>query len=309
MRVGVWQGRLEGVHEIFYQFRVQSRRRRSMPLPEGPVARAARGHRQELRAGEPRVPGERPRGARHPRPPRAAGGRERARPRAQGVRLRDPRGRDRRERGLRRAAHPRAARGERDRARRASSSRMLRGAGVPARIVRGLELRELAAPDERVWCEAWLGSALDPALARRRLLRGAAREPRAPRRRRPRARGGDGAPRPSATASARSASACDPKRSRCSWSPTARSSPRLSLYQLPVGTQSALRALLLFPLGALIVALFRNVVGVPDLRHLHAAPRRVRAARLSRSRRASPWSPSCSRSASARASPSSGCGC
>jgi hypothetical protein len=25
LRVGVWQGRLEGVHEIFYQFRVQSR--------------------------------------------------------------------------------------------------------------------------------------------------------------------------------------------------------------------------------------------------------------------------------------------
>src|SRR5690606_27406850 len=34
-----------------------------------------------------------------------------------------------------------------------------------------------------------------------------------------------------------------------------------SLYQLPVATQSALRALLLFPLGALVLALFRNVVG------------------------------------------------
>jgi hypothetical protein len=37
---------------------------------------------------------------------------------------------------------------------------------------------------------------------------------------------------------------------------------RISLYQLPVGTQSALRVLLLMPLGALIVALFRNVVGI-----------------------------------------------
>lgn len=35
----------------------------------------------------------------------------------------------------------------------------------------------------------------------------------------------------------------------------------LSLYQLPVSTQSALRALLLFPLGVLVLALFRNVVG------------------------------------------------
>lgn len=35
----------------------------------------------------------------------------------------------------------------------------------------------------------------------------------------------------------------------------------LSLYQLPVSTQSALRALLLFPLGALVLAVFRNIVG------------------------------------------------
>jgi hypothetical protein len=37
---------------------------------------------------------------------------------------------------------------------------------------------------------------------------------------------------------------------------------RLSLYRLPVATQATLRALLLLPLGALVVALFRNVVGV-----------------------------------------------
>jgi hypothetical protein len=38
---------------------------------------------------------------------------------------------------------------------------------------------------------------------------------------------------------------------------------RLSLYRLPVATQATLRALLLLPLGALVVAIFRNVVGVP----------------------------------------------
>jgi len=37
---------------------------------------------------------------------------------------------------------------------------------------------------------------------------------------------------------------------------------RLSLYRLPVPTQAALRALLLLPLGALIVVFFRNGVGV-----------------------------------------------
>jgi hypothetical protein len=36
----------------------------------------------------------------------------------------------------------------------------------------------------------------------------------------------------------------------------------ISLYRLPVGSQSALRILLVFPLGALIIALIRNVVGV-----------------------------------------------
>ncbi len=35
----------------------------------------------------------------------------------------------------------------------------------------------------------------------------------------------------------------------------------VSLYQLPVPTQSALRTLLLVPLGALVLALFRNVIG------------------------------------------------
>ena len=37
----------------------------------------------------------------------------------------------------------------------------------------------------------------------------------------------------------------------------------LSLYRLPVATQATLRALLLLPLGALVTAFFRNVVGVP----------------------------------------------
>ena len=38
---------------------------------------------------------------------------------------------------------------------------------------------------------------------------------------------------------------------------------RLSLYRLPLATQDVLRALLLLPLGALLVALLRNVAGIP----------------------------------------------
>jgi hypothetical protein len=37
----------------------------------------------------------------------------------------------------------------------------------------------------------------------------------------------------------------------------------LSLYSLPLSSQSALRVLLLLPIGGLFVALFRNVIGVP----------------------------------------------
>ncbi len=37
---------------------------------------------------------------------------------------------------------------------------------------------------------------------------------------------------------------------------------RLSLYRLPLATQDVLRVLLLLPLGALVVSLFRNVVGI-----------------------------------------------
>ena len=36
----------------------------------------------------------------------------------------------------------------------------------------------------------------------------------------------------------------------------------VSLYRLPVGSQSALRILLVFPIGALIIALWRNLIGV-----------------------------------------------
>jgi hypothetical protein len=38
---------------------------------------------------------------------------------------------------------------------------------------------------------------------------------------------------------------------------------RISLYRLPVTSQGVLRVLLLLPLGALVVSLFRNVVGIP----------------------------------------------
>ena len=177
------------------------------------------------------------------------------------------------------AARHAAARGRRPRAPRA----------------RARPARELAAPDEKVWCEAWLAAAgsrfspVDGFFAERpedlvALGDGGRGPSRPPGRRR----------RPPLPLAARAPAA---RRDRRLMEPENPVLASVSLYQLPVGTQSALRALLLFPLGALIVALFRNVVGVPTygtfMPLLVAFALRGFSLGLG-----SRWSPSCSRSGS-----------
>jgi hypothetical protein len=138
---------------------------------------------------------------------------------------------------------------------------MLRAAGVPTRLVRGLELRE-PRPDERVWCQVWVDGWV-PVSATNRFL---------------------GQPRESLLAlafdDAELVSGSDLKsidyefdaiRERLSpqeiatvMVPSDDILSALSLHQLPVGLQSALRILLLMPLGALFLTLLRNVVGFPS---------------------------------------------
>lgn len=138
---------------------------------------------------------------------------------------------------------------------------LLRGSGVPARLVRGLELRERAMPAEKVWSEAfvdgvWIPMSTDDGFFGERpadlvTLGGAGRE----------------------AVEATGARAVGyryhslrehlrPEEVALLMAPEHPVLSRLSLYNLPVATQSALRALLVMPLAVLVVALFRNVVGV-----------------------------------------------
>ncbi len=139
---------------------------------------------------------------------------------------------------------------------------LLRGLGIPARSVRGLALREGEAPGEEVWSEAWLEGRWVPMSTQRGFF-------------------GERPPDLVALGSgerevveASSVQAVGhrlralrerlrPDEIATVMAPSNRVLAAFSLYGLPLGTQSVLRALLLLPLGALMVAIFRNGIGVP----------------------------------------------
>jgi transglutaminase-like putative cysteine protease len=260
VRVGVWQGRLEGVHEIFYQFRVQSRGV-ALALPEGPepappaaLTKSYGRASHEFPANAPEIRELIDRLALPP--PESAVDRVRKVFAfvTHEVATADSAGSD--------ALLTLAQREGNETGKARLLVTTLRAAGLPARIARGLELRELGAPAERVWCEAWLGgswipmSPTDGSFAER------------PANLVPLGSGG----RELVEATGAQAlgyrfrslrERIRPEEVALMMEPESPLLASLSLYKLPVGTQSALRALLLFPLGAMIVALFRNVVGVP----------------------------------------------
>ena len=140
---------------------------------------------------------------------------------------------------------------------------LLRAAGVPARVVVGVPLVEKRDPAVQHWVEARLGDKwwpLDPvqghlgALPEERLI----------------LHFGD-----ASTTEASYVESVDYRVSMLREAQTQyqlyerrvansdRLIDKLSLYALPVKTQMLYRVLLLVPLGALVVALFRNVIGVP----------------------------------------------
>jgi len=139
---------------------------------------------------------------------------------------------------------------------------LLRAAGVPARIVHGLELRQDAKPRERTWSEAWIDGRWVPMstgpegfFARRPeqflvLGRGAVANVEAT---------------SVKSIGHRYGSLREHQRADEIASLLTPDNPvfeRLSFYRLPLPTQAALRVLLLIPLGAVVIALFRNVIGV-----------------------------------------------
>jgi hypothetical protein len=138
---------------------------------------------------------------------------------------------------------------------------LLRAVGLPARTVLGLQLLEGQPPYTTQWVEAWIDGVWVPMSPV------------------------DGffATRPANLIALRTASFTEvettgvaavghrydalrerlrPEELAAMMIPSSPLLARFSLYQLPVSTQSALRVLLLMPLGALAVALFRNVIGV-----------------------------------------------
>lgn len=139
---------------------------------------------------------------------------------------------------------------------------LLRAAGLPARPVAGLELRGGAPPRETTWAEAWAGGNWIPLSPT----------------------GAFFATRPATLVALHAGSFSrvevngaeaisyrfDALREHlrseelaAMMVPPNRVLRAVSMYRLPVNTQTALRLLMVLPLGALIVAVFRNLIGVP----------------------------------------------
>lgn len=139
---------------------------------------------------------------------------------------------------------------------------LLRASGIPSRTVLGLELRRDVSPRQTVWAQAWVDGRWIPLLPVEGLF----------------------GRRPADRVALRFGSAegvestgveavgvryhglrerLRPEEIAALMLPPNRFLRRISLYRLPVSTQASLRTLLLMPLGALVVAVFRNLVGVP----------------------------------------------
>lgn len=139
---------------------------------------------------------------------------------------------------------------------------LLRGCGIPARLVQGLELRDGTAR-RRLWTEAWVGGRWVPMSATAGFFERIPPDTLALRR--------DDGPIVEGvgvraeghvfTALRESLSREELAAVMVPPDPILR---RVSLYRLSVPMQSALRVLLLLPIAALVVAILRNVAGVPS---------------------------------------------
>ncbi len=259
-RIGVWTGWLEDIHEIVYGFRVQIHDV-SVSIPDGELLAPPQSVRRKYGQPTPDFPSSTPEvaeligGLGLPNPEDAAGrirtvysfvsheiatvpsaGKDALLTLSQ--REGSPEGKER------------------------LLVTLLRASGVPARNIRGLELRDGIDPQARIWSEAYLGgswlpiSSVDDFFAARPpnlLILGEAASPvveaTGVRAVGHRYRSMHERLRPEEIADMLA-----PANPTFAW---------LSLYRLPLPSQAALRVLLLLPIGALFVALFRNVIGVP----------------------------------------------
>jgi hypothetical protein len=259
-RIGVWTGWLEDVHEVVYQFRVQSHSV-TTPLPaNGPFAQPPKSLRSVWGQPSPGIPSDAPQ----------------VKELLDSLRLPTATDQPARIRTLyafvtHEIATVRSASADAllTLARREGNGEgkerllvtMLRAAGIPARLVHGLGLREGGAPDELLWAEAWVSEVWVPmsavydffeTLPDDYIVLGRSNVP---------------------VVEATGVSAIGhrfqslrehlrPDEIANLLAPDNRLFAWLSLYRLPVAWQGVLRVLLLVPLGALVVATFRNLVGI-----------------------------------------------
>jgi hypothetical protein len=258
-RFGVWSGRFEGVHEVVYEFRVQSFGR-STPLPGRVTEKPPDDVRRAYGRSSPVYPMSAPQvealieELKLPGPPDVVG------------RVRTLYAFVTHEVASARSAGSDAVlvleqrEGSREGRERLLVT-LLRAAHVPARNVRGLELIEDAQPIERIWTEAWIGDRWVPMSAGsgffgeqpasfivlgvgdRPLVEGTQVKALAHR-----------------FHSAREH--LRPEEIAAAMAPDNPALATLSLYGLPLATQTSLRLLLVFPVGAFLVAVLRNVIGV-----------------------------------------------
>lgn len=258
-RTAIWRGSFDGFHEIAYGFRVLLQ-----PL-ETPIAADAAPPPEEIAARFGAATREFPSGAPEVAatlaalalpPPSDAPGRMRSIYAMVAHEIATTSG------GADDALIALVGRAGSERGKAALLVTLLRGAGIPARPVLGLELRGGASPRETLWAEAFSSGTWIPLSPE----------------------GAFFASRPGNLVALRAGSLTGVEvtgAEAASWRwdalrehlrseelaammvPPSRVLRAISLYRLPVDTQAALRLLMALPLGALLVAVFRNLVGVP----------------------------------------------
>lgn len=259
-RIGVWTGWLEGVHEVVYQFRVQSHAVTTSLPARGPYPDAPKALRSVWGQPSPGIPSDAPQ----------------VKELLDSLRLPPASDQPARIRTLYSfVSHEVAtvASASSDAlltlARREGNGEgkerllvtLLRAAGVPARLVHGLGLREGTPPEELLWAEAWISEVWVPMSAVHDFFETTPDDFVV--------LGRSNVPVVEATGVSAVGHRFESLREHLRpdeianlLAPDNRLFAWLSLYRLPVGWQSVLRVLLLVPLGALVVALFRNLVGI-----------------------------------------------
>lgn len=268
-RTGIWSGRISGVRRILYEFRVEL-------FPENAAAALEPVGPPRPGEGPGELPKEEREAALRATPELPVGAKE-IREFAAQLELPEGEGRDARARALYSAvtheiATVRTASEDAllTLAQREGSPRgkerllvtLLRTERIPARLAQGLQLGS-GQPKPRIWTEAWLNGRWVPMSTTAGFF-GKLPENLLTLRTNDRDLvEGTGVVASGYTLSAREEQ-LSPEELASLMMPPSPALARFSLYQLTVPEQAALRLLLLLPLGALAVALLRNVVGMPS---------------------------------------------